>query len=265
MNVHIIGRGRVGSALGRSLRSSRRHRVTTSGRRLQPSRMRVADVIILAVPDDAIETVATAIAPSLTPGACVLHCAGARGTEELDACRARGASVGIMHPLVSFPSKRAHPSLDGTTFTVQGTRKAIAASRQIASACGARAVVASTGDPSYHAAAALAANGGAALAFASVQVLTRLGFERRAAERAIGGLLRTVGDNVERLGVPEALTGPIARGEADTVALHRRALRDVDEGGLLAYDAVLPVVVRCARAAGLAKKRAERILRLLGR
>jgi len=265
MNVHIIGRGGVGSALGRSLRSSGRHRVTTGGRRPQPSRERAADVIVLAVPDDAIQTTAISIAPNLTPGVCVLHCAGARGTEELDACKVRGASVGVMHPLVSFPNARSHPSLEGTTFTVQGERSAIAAGRQIASACGARAVVARTGDPSYHAAAALAANGAAALAFASVRVLTRLGFERRAAERAIGGLLRTVGDNVERLGVPEALTGPIARGEAETVAAHRRALRDVDEGALSAYDAVLPVVVRCARAAGLSKRSAEKILRLVRR
>lgn len=265
MNVLIIGGGRVGSALARSLRSSRQHRVATSGHDIRPSRVRAADVIVLAVPDDAIQTVSTKIAPSLMPGACVLHCAGARGTEELDACSARGASVGIMHPLVSFPSKRSHPSLEGTTFTVHGARKAIAASRQIASACGARAVVASTGDPSYHAAAALAANGAVALAFESVHVLTRLGFEQRDAERAIGGLLRTVGNNVERLGVPEALTGPIFRGEADTVALHRTALRDVDEGARRAYDAVLPVVVRCARAAGLSKKSAEKILRLLAR
>jgi len=262
MNVLIIGRGRVGSALRRCLASNGQHQVTTKGHRIQPSAVRSADIIILAVPDDAIRSVAAAIAPSLETGACVLHCAGARGAEELDACRARGASIGVMHPLVSFPSKRSSPSLGGTTFVVHGSSSAVAASRQIASACGARAVTARTGDPAYHAAAALTANGAVALAFVSVRVLVRLGFERRAAERALGGLLQSVGDNVKRLGVPESLTGPIARGEAATVAAHRKALRAISRDTLGAYDAVLPVIVRCARAAGLSKPRADKILQI---
>jgi predicted short-subunit dehydrogenase-like oxidoreductase (DUF2520 family) len=262
MNVLIIGRGRVGSALRRCLDSGGQHRVTVKGRRVQPSAVRSAEVIVLAVPDDAIRSVAAAIAPNLGAGACVLHCAGARGTEELAACHERGASVGVMHPLVSFPSKRISPSLGGTTFAIHGSRKAVAASRQIAAACGARAVAARTGHPAYHAAAALTANGAAALAFVSVRVLAHLGFERRAAERAIGGLLQSVGDNVQRLGVPESLTGPIARGDAATVAAHRKALRAIGRDALGAYDAVLPVIVRCARAAGLSKPRADKILRL---
>jgi predicted short-subunit dehydrogenase-like oxidoreductase (DUF2520 family) len=122
-------------------------------------------------------------------------------------------------------------------------------------------VVADTGDASYHAAAALAANGAAGLAFAAVSILERLGFDRRAAERAIGGLLRTVGDNVQSLGVPAALTGPIARGEPRTVARHRRALARLGRGALGAYDAVLPVVVDCARASGLTRAKALAILR----
>ncbi|MGB5193762.1 MAG: DUF2520 domain-containing protein, partial [Polyangiales bacterium] len=86
-------------------------------------------------------------------------------------------------------------------------------------------------------------------------------FDQRAAERAIGGLLQSVGENVQRLGVPNALTGPIARGDAATVAKHRSAVRRVNLGALSAYDAVAPVIVRCARAAGLSKAKAARILR----
>lgn len=265
MNVLIIGRGRVGSALRRCLGSVARFEVTATGRRIQPAAVRRADVIILAVPDDAIEAVGASIAPSVRAGTSVLHCAGARGPEALRACEAKGASVGVMHPLVSLPSRRRHPSLEGTTFTVQGARAALAASRQIASACGARVVLARTGDPAYHAAAALTANGAAALAFGSVRVLVRLGFERRAAERAIGMLLRSVGDNVATLGVPEALTGPIARGEVETVARHRKALRRVSREALDAYDAVVPLVARCARAAGLSKAKADAILALAKR
>ena len=110
------------------------------------------------LPDGAIETTSRAIAPHVTSRASVLHCAGARGVDELSACKARGAATGVMHPFVSFPSKRSHPSLAGTTFTVSGDRRAIVSARRIARACGARVLVAETGDPAYHAAAALAAN-----------------------------------------------------------------------------------------------------------
>jgi len=261
MNILIIGRGRVGCALRRSLASSEQHAVVMAGRRWKPSSVRRADAVVLAVSDDSIETVAEKVAPDLSPGATVLHCAGARGTEELGSCETRGAAVGVMHPLVSFPSKRGNPSLRETTFTVNGSPRAIVMSRRIARACGARVVVARTGDPGYHAAAAVAANGAAALAFVSVGALERLGFDKRAAERAIGGLLKSVGENVQSLGVPDALTGPIARGEAAAVSNHRRGLRRVSHDALSAYDAVVPIIVKCARAAGLSPAKASKILR----
>ncbi len=261
MKVLIIGRGRVGNGLRRSLQASGALEVRSVGRVCAPSNVSPADAIIIAVSDDSIAAVARAIAPNLKPGATVLHCAGARGTDELGACEAIGAAIGVMHPLVSFPSRRNNPSLRGTTFTVNGSRRAIATSRRIAKACGARVLVAQTGDAGYHAAAALAANGSAALAFVSVTVLERLGFDRRAAERAIGGLLQTVGENVQSLGVPAALTGPIARGEVEAVANHRAALRRLNRDSLRAYDAIVPIIVGCARAAGLGQAKASKILR----
>ena len=260
MNVLIIGRGRVGRALHRSLGSHEQHAVIATGRRWKSSSVRRADAVVLAVPDNAIETVAERVAPDLNPSATVVHCAGARGTGELLSCEQQGAAVGVMHPLVSFPSKRSNPSLRGTTFTVSGSRRAVATSRRLAHACGARIVVVQTGDPSYHAAAALVANGAAALAFVSVGVLERLGFDKRAAERAIGSLLKSVGENVQSLGVPGALTGPIARGETEAVVNHRRALRRVGRDALSAYDAVVPIIVKCARAAGLSRARASKIV-----
>jgi predicted short-subunit dehydrogenase-like oxidoreductase (DUF2520 family) len=265
MKLLIIGRGRVGNALRRSLAPSEAFETTIEGRRWNASSVRAADAVVLAVSDDSIETLANAVAPYLKHGATVLHCAGARGTGELRACQDHGAAVGVMHPLVSLPSRRSSPSFVGMTFCVHGSRRAVSTSRRIAKASGAVVVVAQTGDARYHAAAALAANGAAALAFVSVQVLEHVGFDKRAAERAIGGLLQSVGENVQRLGVPDSLTGPIARGDASTVARHRDALRTTNRSLLSTYDALIPTIVSCARAAGLTRSKASKILGLTKR
>lgn len=265
MNVTIVGRGRVGRGLARSLGSAEDTVVALGGHRTPAAKLMNADVVVLAVPDDSIEAAAAEVSRHVRPATVVLHCAGARGTGELASCQERGCPVGVMHPLVSFPSNRKTPSLEGTTFTVNGDPRAVAAARSIAKRCGARAVPGKTGNPAYHAAASMAANGAAGLAFAAVAVLERLGFSRRDAERAIGGLLRTVGDNVQELGVPAALTGPVTRGEPETVARHRSAMRRRGKPALESYDAILPVIVRCARAAGLPARKAREILSQVNR
>lgn len=265
MNIAIVGRGRVGSALRRSLEQHGAHEITTMRRQLSLPLLRDADLVILAVPDDVIRPTAERIAMDLKRGATVLHCAGARDVEELVACAARGTSVGVLHPLVSFPSRRRPPSLVGKTFVVNGSPRAIAMSRRIGKACGARVLVTDISDPTYHAAAALVANGAASLAFIAVGLLERLGFSTTDAAKAIGGLLESVGENVRNLGVPEALTGPVARGDSDTVDRHRRALRRAGRRALSAYDALLPVILQSAEAAGLTRRQANEIRRIAKR
>ena len=260
----IVGRGKVGRALERALRTSGRFAVTTAGRQVPATRVRQAHIVVLAVPDQAIRSVAEALAPHLSPGSAVLHCAGALGPDELKACAAQGAATGVMHPLVSFADRRSGPVLRGTTFTVGGDQAAVRAAGQVAKACGARNLHGPMSDPAYHAAAALVANGAVALAHSGVLVLERLGFERRKSERAIGGLLRSVAENIDTLGVPGALTGPIARGDASTVERHRAALRNLGPRSLAAYDRLSPLILECARAAGLSSRKAAKVKRTLG-
>jgi len=260
LRVAILGRGRVGRGLAGALEGGEVEPKLTSGSRPRRAAIAEADVVVLAVPDGAIRPTAERIAPHVRRGAAVLHCAGARGAEELAPIAAAGAHTGVMHPLVSFPDPRRSPDLAGTTFVLTGSRLAVSAARRIARAAGARAVAASVHGPAYHAAAALLANGAAALATVSVGVVERLGMDRRDAERAMGALLRTVADNVERMGVPRALTGPIMRGDAETVRRHRRAL---DAGSRRAYDAVAPAILACAQDAGLEPDRASAVRRAL--
>ncbi len=259
--VLVIGRGRLGRGLGRAMRSSGMEVTTWAGRGRWPREAPSVAAIILAVPDHVVREVAMRVAPRVAgkERVALLHLSGALGPEVLAGVGA--AAVGVMHPLASVAGIPS-PSLAKTTFVLAGDRAAVAVARRIVRALGARGIARALHGPAYHAAAALVANGAAALAARAVEILTGLGMNQREAERAIGGLLGTVADNVTALGVPEALTGPIVRGDAATVARHRVALASVP-AALRAYDAVAPLVLDTARAAGLSAQSAEQIERAL--
>lgn len=258
MKISILGRGRVGRGLESALTDSAHDVVLTSGRRPSPKALAAPDVVILAIPDGAIRDRALSLAERLPAGTVLLHCAGARGADELAPAAAAGLETGAMHPLVSFAVPGRPPSCVGTTFAIEGTRRAVAKARIIARAAGARPLVAAVHGPAYHASAALVANGAAALASAGVHILLHLGVGRRDAEKALGALLRTVADNVEKVGIPDALTGPIMRGDAGTIEAHRRALRPT-KASLAAYDSVAHTILDCALEAGLPEDRAPAI------
>ncbi len=252
MNVLIVGRGRVGRALERALRNTEVG-LSVAGRRARRSAIEGAELIILAVPDAEIANTAQSIAPKLTKSTAVVHCAGARGVAELKACKEAGAATGVMHPLASCPDSRRPPDLAGTTFLIHGDLIAVRRCTRIARVVGASAVVRDVDGPGYHAAAALVANGAAALAYTGSRILQRLGFSKTEADRALGGLLTTVGQNVSRLGTPDALTGPIVRGDVATVQMHRRALGKLSKTILKTYEGTGAVILECAKAAGLSR------------
>jgi predicted short-subunit dehydrogenase-like oxidoreductase (DUF2520 family) len=191
----------------------------------------------------------------------VLHCAGARGPDELAACAARGAHVAGAHPVVSFAGPSA--GFGGATFVVHGDPAAVRRVRVLARHLGARVVALPVLGPAYHAACALVANGSAALAHAGVGGLVGLGLSQKQAELALSGLLRTVADNVASVGVPRALTGPVVRGDAQTVARHLSALESRSPALARTYAQLLPVVVACALDAGLTRRQARAIERAL--
>ncbi len=270
MSVVIVGRGRVGRALCAALRAARvkarleRGRGSGRGRGRGKSIVVAAgDVLILAVPDARIASTAARVSPAVDRTNVVLHCAGALGVDALGPCATRGAATGAMHPLVSFASARRAPPLAGTTWMVSGDARAVRAARTLGRACGARAVRADVHGAAYHATAAMLANGAAALAHEAVRSLVALGVGRRAAERAAAALVRSVAHNVDTVGVPRALTGPIVRGDAGTVARHRAALAALDHRTLRSYDAIAPVVLGAARDAGLRNDAAAGVMRAL--
>ena len=225
MKVLFIGRGKVARALQAQLRK------TDHPSRLIPSRGRLpdlgddVDLVVLCVRDDALDALIGRLVAQRPSRAAIVHVAGGRGPEVLSGLAGRCAGVARAHPLVSFASARVHPNLDGALWMINGDRVAVLRARRLARALG--GVPRSwpgVAPASYHAAAALAANGTAALAAAATRVLVDAGAPPAEVLPAIAVLLRSVVENLQRLGLPGALTGPIRRGDAGAVAGHRAAM-----------------------------------------
>src|SRR5262249_37369285 len=155
----------------------------------------------------------------------VVHVAGALGPEALEALRGQCAGVGQAHPLLSFASPRTAPELTGAHLLVSGDPVARARARALAVRLGMTARAWAEPDPgAYHAAGGRLANGSAAPASVASRLLEGAGCPERDAGRVLGPLLRSVADNIERLGLPHALTGPIRRGDAATIQQHLAAV-----------------------------------------
>src|SRR5689334_4213022 len=99
--VLVVGAGRVGHAIAGALAARGMAARVVHARTLAARAIAGAKLVVLAVRDPDLAAVDARIAPHLPPGAVVVHCAGRLGPEVLSACKARGASVGQMHPLLS--------------------------------------------------------------------------------------------------------------------------------------------------------------------
>jgi predicted short-subunit dehydrogenase-like oxidoreductase (DUF2520 family) len=157
----------------------------------------------------------------------VVHCAGALGPEPLAPLRAVALGVAQMHPMISFASPRWTPTLERGQVNVDGDPPAVRLATRVARLLGmSPRRLPGLDKVAYHASAGLVANGAAALAAAGTELLGRAGVKPELASKMLGPLLRSVADNVERLGLPGALTGPVRRGDAKGVERHLGVIRD---------------------------------------
>lgn len=250
MKVLIVGRGRIGSMLLRTLRAAKvdvraqssRNRVQTDGR----------DVVVLAVRDPALEAISESVARTVRRGSVVLHCAGSQGTGVLSACAAKGAAVGVMHPLVSVADRTRAPGLGLTTFVIAGNPKARRVATKLAKLVGARAIVANVHGPLYHAAAVMLVGGTLSTLLDSVEMATASGMKAKDATRAMIGLMLSVIENVVVRGAARSLTGPVVRADVATLRAHLLALRGRGESER-AYRAMSERMIHVATQAGLSK------------
>ncbi len=223
LRIFVLGRGKVGVALARAARALGAEVTLRAARAGLPRKPIDVDLLILAVRDRDLTPLAEALAEGhlVTKKTACVHVAGALGPAPLASLRAVSAGVAQMHPMISFASREKPPRLERGNVHIQGDRVAAARARTFARALGMTPrTFASLDTIAYHAAAGLVANGAAALAAVGVEVLARAGIPRETAPLLLGPLLRSVADNVEVLGFPEALTGPVRRGDPSAVRRH---------------------------------------------
>lgn len=258
MKVFILGSGKVGRALAAELKK-RAVAVTLRPARKGVPRMPIdADIVVLALRDRQLGPVAADLAVSgvLKRSAVVVHNAGSLPAEALDAVRGACAGVAQMHPMISFGSLKFFPTLSKGHVHVKGDAPAEKKARALAKKLGMTPrTFAKLDTVGYHAAAGLVANGTAALAALGAELLVGSGVPRADAPKMLGPLLRSVAENVEALGFPDALTGPVRRGDAGTIARQIDLLGELLPEALLLYVASGLAQLPLARRIGDASKK----------
>jgi predicted short-subunit dehydrogenase-like oxidoreductase (DUF2520 family) len=194
-----------------------------------------ADIIFIATPDDVITTVADQI--EWPKGKSVVHCSGADTTQALASARASGATVGVFHPLQTFAgAEPAVNNLPGTTFALEAEEPLLGLLKEMAAALGGYAIELKTKDKVvYHAAAVIACNYLVTMVKQATDLWRTFGVPPEQAVRALLPLLKGTVGNIEAIGIPGCLTGPIARGDTGTIEKHLAALEKAAPEVLATY------------------------------
>src|SRR5262249_5453433 len=280
--VGVVGTGRVGSVLGAALARAGHRLVAASGvsresvdraGRLLPGVPMVpapdvvarASLVLLAVPDDALADLVAGLAGTgaWRPGQLVCHTSGAHGLAVLEPATRAGALPLALHPVMTFAGRPEDVArLDGTAFGVTAPDTLRPVAEALVLEMGGEPVwVPEQARPLYHAALATGANHLVTLVNESLDLLGGAGVENPA--RVLGPLLEAALDNALRLG-DGALTGPVSRGDAGTVAGHLASLAEHAPDSVAAYVAMARRTADRALGAGrLPPQRAEALLDVL--
>jgi predicted short-subunit dehydrogenase-like oxidoreductase (DUF2520 family) len=210
-----------------------------------------ADVFLLAVPDDALADCAQQLARSglLRAGSIVFHCSGSRCASEMTAAIEAGATVASIHPVRSFAQpEEVVASFAGTYCGTEGDAAALSVLAPAFESIGAvLAPIEARHKMLYHAAAVFASNYLVTVLDVALQAYGAAGIPRTTALPMLAPLARNALENLLRLGPEAALSGPIARGDMDTVAKQYHALHEWDSATASLYRQLARRTVRLAR------------------
>ena len=269
LKLGIIGAGTVGTALAVRL-SSKGYQVLAVSSRSQSSARKLAEavggcqvfgdgqgvadtaeLVFITTPDDAISSVASQI--RWHTGQSVVHCSGADSTAILEPARKSGARVGVFHPLQTFASvEQAIGNMPGSTFALEAEEPLLNTLKDMADALDGHRIELKAGDKViYHAAAVIACNYLVTLVKLAADLWQTFAIPPQQATQALMPLLRGTLNNIDTVGIPQCLTGPIARGDVGTVKKHLDALQKAAPTMVSAYRELgiqtIPVAVAKGR------------------
>ena len=251
--IGFIGAGTVGTALAVRL-SGKGYPVAAASSRTRASAQRLAEavpgckaydsaqevvdnsqIVFITTPDDAISGVVAEL--QWHRGQGVLHCSGADSSQTLEPAKSFGAYVGGFHPLQTFASvNHAIENIPGSTFAIEAEEPLLSTLQKLAADLGGEWVRLSAGDKVlYHTAAVIACNYLVTLVKLATDLWQNFGASPQQATKALLPLLRGTLNNIDNVGIPDCLTGPIARGDSGTVAKHIVALEQSAPGILTTY------------------------------
>lgn len=254
----IIGAGKVGTAI--AVLAQRAGYTVTVGARsgspffeiVTPARAAgSAELVLLTVQDSAIEPLCREIAHQngFRQGAVVAHCSGLLTSTILHSARERcECRVASVHPLQSFPTVEiALSTLPGSYWFWEGEEAAQGSIKTLVAKLGGQAQrIDASQKTLYHASAVVASNCIVALVDLAVSLATKAGIERKTALAALAPLASTAVRSAITIGPHEALTGPIVRGDLETVRQHLLALQPFKSEAIV-YRTLLKEVLRMAR------------------
>lgn len=265
-SLSFIGAGRAASALALAAHRAGCHVAAIYGRNSEKARAlaeavdaravssvfgaaTAADLTVIAVPDAAVRGVAATLAASGAglAGRGLVHTAAMLDSDALAAARLTGVSTGVLHPLQALAGAESAGLLRGSYFRLEGTGRLRGQLETLVSALGGHVIdVPTEARVAYHLAAVLAGNAPLALLARAQSILESAGVDAAVAHAALAALLHGAATNAMRTGARDALTGPVARGDAAAIAAHLDAL----EADGAAYDLYAALARETAELAG---------------
>ncbi|MBP1761761.1 MAG: oxidoreductase, coenzyme F420-dependent [Firmicutes bacterium] len=192
---------------------------------------RSADLIFITPCDSAIQNVVETLADrgAIHSGHTMVHMSGAQSSEILDRAKEFGARVLSVHPLQSFANPdMAIENLPGSVFSIEGDRQAFDVAVCIVETLGGEYFfIDRKAKPLYHAGACVVSNYLVTIIDFGVKLLESTGIPKNMATRALLPLINGTLHNIENIGIPKSLTGPIARGDLSTIIKHLDCLEEM--------------------------------------
>ena len=233
--ITIIGAGKVGTSFASLF--SKHHQVNLIGRSIKEKQSLItdADFILITTNDGAIEAVCNAIKDYIRPNTVVSHCSGALTNSILNSAKQKGAYIASSHPLNTFPSLEAalttfRDNQHGTYLYCEGDKLALKLIHEVFEVSGFKIVdIPSEAKIAYHTACVFACNYLSALMDLSLETAALQGIDKTQFWQAIQPLIQATLSNITQHGTSAALSGPIARGDGQTVSQHIDFLSEKDQ------------------------------------